>query len=106
MTPVLEAESLYRFFHVGDEEILALQGVSLTVDGGEILAVSGPSGSGKSTLLGCLAGLDNPNGGTVRVDGRRVSRRPEHERQPDVLEHGQRREQARALEDHGNRAGT
>jgi putative ABC transport system ATP-binding protein len=77
MTALLEADRLYRFFHAGDDETLALQGVSLTLDGGEIVAVTGPSGSGKSTLLACLAGLDEPDGGTVRVCGERLSRREE-----------------------------
>ena len=80
VSAALEAEDLYRFFHAGDDETLALRGVSLRVDGGEIVAVTGPSGSGKSTLLACLAGLDEPDGGTVRVAGERVSRRPEEER--------------------------
>jgi putative ABC transport system ATP-binding protein len=80
MTPPLVAESLYRFFHAGDDETLALQGASLTVEAGELVAVSGPSGSGKSTLLACLAGLDEPDGGMVRIDGERLSRRPEEER--------------------------
>ena len=80
MTPVLEARSLYRFFHAGDDETLALQGVSLEVEAGEVIAVTGPSGSGKSTLLSCLAGLDEPDGGQVRVDGERITRRPEEER--------------------------
>jgi putative ABC transport system ATP-binding protein len=80
MTPVLEARSLYRFFHAGEDEALALQGVSLAVERGEVVAVTGPSGSGKSTLLACLAGLDDPHGGTVTVDGERLSRRPEEER--------------------------
>jgi putative ABC transport system ATP-binding protein len=80
MTAALEAESLYRFYHAGDDETLALRGVSLTVGAGEVVAVTGPSGSGKSTLLACLAGLDDPDGGTVRVAGDRLSRRPEHER--------------------------
>jgi putative ABC transport system ATP-binding protein len=77
---VLTAESLYRFFHAGDDETLALQGVSLSVAGGEMVAVTGPSGSGKSTLLSCLAGLDEPDGGMVRIDGERLSRRPEEDR--------------------------
>ncbi len=80
MTGLLQAESLYRFFHAGDDETLALQGVSLEVGGGEVVAVTGPSGSGKSTLLACLAGLDEPDGGMVSVDGERLSRRPEEER--------------------------
>jgi putative ABC transport system ATP-binding protein len=80
MTAVLEAESLYRFFHAGDDETLALQGASLAVQGGELVAVTGPSGSGKSTLLSCLAGLDEPDGGMVRIDGERLSRRPEEQR--------------------------
>ncbi|WP_243774323.1 ABC transporter ATP-binding protein [Actinomadura barringtoniae] len=78
--PVLEARSLYRFFRAGDEETLALQGVSLSLSAGEFVAVSGPSGSGKSTLLACLAGLDDPDGGTVRILGERLSHRPEPER--------------------------
>jgi putative ABC transport system ATP-binding protein len=78
--PVLQAENLYRFFRAGEEETLALRGVSLTVEQGEIVAVVGPSGSGKSTLLACLAGLDEPAGGTVKVRGERLSHRPEPER--------------------------
>ncbi len=80
MSAVLEARSLYRFFHAGDDETLALQGVSLALQPGELVAVTGPSGSGKSTLLACLAGLDEPDGGSVSIDGTRISRRPEEER--------------------------
>jgi putative ABC transport system ATP-binding protein len=78
--PAVRAERLYRFFHAGDEEVQALRGVSLTVEPGEMVAVVGPSGSGKSTLLACLAGLDDPDGGTVWIAGRRMSRRSEAER--------------------------
>jgi len=80
MTPALEAVDLYRFYHAGDEETLALRGVSLTVEAGEMVAVVGPSGSGKSTLLACLAGLDEPDGGHVLISGERLSRRPEEVR--------------------------
>jgi putative ABC transport system ATP-binding protein len=73
----VEARSLYRFYRSGDEETLALRGVSLAVAPGEVVAVAGPSGSGKSTLLSCLAGLDEPDGGTVLVGGTRMSGRPE-----------------------------
>jgi putative ABC transport system ATP-binding protein len=73
----LEARSLYRFFRAGEEETLALQGVSLTLQAGEFVAVVGPSGSGKSTLLSCLAGIDEPDGGMVRVAGHRISHQPE-----------------------------
>ncbi len=74
---ILEACDLYRFFHAGDEQTLALRGVSLRIEAGEVVAIAGPSGSGKSTLLACLAGLDEPDGGYVTVAGERMSRRPE-----------------------------
>jgi putative ABC transport system ATP-binding protein len=76
----LEATELYRFFHAGDEEVVALRGVVLTLNTGEFTALRGPSGSGKSTLLACLAGLDEPDGGVVSVLGERMTRRPEPER--------------------------
>jgi putative ABC transport system ATP-binding protein len=79
-TPVLAGDNLYRFFHAGDDEVLALKGVSIEVSAGELVVVNGPSGSGKSTLLACLAGLDEPDGGTVRVAGHTLTRRPERER--------------------------
>jgi putative ABC transport system ATP-binding protein len=77
MMRILDARDLYRFYHAGDEETLALRGVSVTADAGELIAIVGPSGSGKSTLLACIAGLDEPDGGVVDVAGERVSRRSE-----------------------------
>jgi putative ABC transport system ATP-binding protein len=78
--PAVQASSLYRFYRAGDEETLALQGVSLSVLPGQLVAVIGPSGSGKSTLLACLAGMDDPDGGIVRVAGQRISHRSERTR--------------------------
>ncbi|MEV4245534.1 ABC transporter ATP-binding protein [Streptosporangium canum] len=77
---ILQAEELYRFYRSGEEETRALRGVTFHAAAGEVVAVCGPSGSGKSTLLTCLAGLDDPDGGTVRVNGHRISHRPEAER--------------------------
>ena len=77
---LIEVDDLFKFYHPGDAEVRALRGVSLTVERGEIVALIGPSGSGKSTLLACLAGLDEPDGGVVTIDGRRMTRRPEAER--------------------------
>src|ERR1700681_1582818 len=79
-TRAIEAHDLYRFYHAGEEETLALRGVSFHVDLGESVALVGPSGSGKSTLLACLAGLDEPDGGYVVLRGERLTRRPEAER--------------------------
>jgi putative ABC transport system ATP-binding protein len=76
----LHARTLYRFFRAGEEETLALRGVSLSLEPGELVAVTGPSGSGKSTLLACLAGIDEPDGGAVLVAGQRISHRPEQVR--------------------------
>lgn len=80
VTPIIEAQELYRFYHIGEAEIRALRGVSLSVAPGEIVAIVGPSGSGKSTLLACLTGLDEPDGGRVLFKGQRLTRRPESER--------------------------
>jgi putative ABC transport system ATP-binding protein len=77
VTAALQAKSLYRFFRAGDEETLALRGVSLDVQAGQFVALVGPSGSGKSTLMSCLAGIDEPDGGTVVVSDHRMSHQSE-----------------------------
>lgn len=74
---LIEARELYRFYHSGDEEVKALRGVEMKVAKGELVALIGPSGSGKSTLLLCVAGLDEPDGGEVFVEGERMTRRGE-----------------------------
>jgi putative ABC transport system ATP-binding protein len=84
---ILTGHNLYRFFRTDDEETLALQGISLEVRAGELVAVTGPSGSGKSTLLACLAGIDDPSGGMVWVAGKRISHVPEAVRAPQRARH-------------------
>ena len=78
--PLLRANELYRFYRTGDDETMALRGVTLLVQRGEFVALMGPSGSGKSTLLNCIAGLDEPDGGFVEIDDKRVSHRSEAQR--------------------------
>ncbi len=66
--PILECQQLTHVYRVGDSEVIALQGLDLTVDRGEMVGVIGQSGSGKSTLLRALSGLLQPTGGSVRFD--------------------------------------
>jgi putative ABC transport system ATP-binding protein len=67
--PAIEADGLTRIYRAAGHSVSGLQGVSLSVHRGEVVAVMGPSGSGKSTLLFLLGGLDRPDEGTVRVSG-------------------------------------
>ena len=69
---ILETKDLRKVYGSGDTEVRALDGVNLTVERGEFVAVVGTSGSGKSTLLHMLGGLDRPTGGTVTVDGKDI----------------------------------
>jgi predicted ABC-type transport system involved in lysophospholipase L1 biosynthesis ATPase subunit len=69
---LLELEAVTKHYRRGDESIVALAGVDLSVDAGESVALVGRSGSGKSTLLHLAGGIDLPDSGTVRVDGRDV----------------------------------
>ena len=73
MMTILETKDLRKVYGSGDTEVRALDGVDLTVEKGEFVAVVGTSGSGKSTLLHMLGGLDRPTSGTVTVDGRELS---------------------------------
>jgi putative ABC transport system ATP-binding protein len=70
---MLELEAVVKHYRAGGEEVRAVDGVSLRVAAGEIVAVQGPSGSGKTTLLLLIAGLLTPEAGTIRFDGRDVS---------------------------------
>ena len=69
---VLETKDLKKYYGSGDTQVKALDGVDLTAENGEFVAIVGTSGSGKSTLLHMLGGLDRPTGGSVLVEGRDI----------------------------------
>ena len=76
---ILETKDLRKVYGSGEAEVRALDGIDLTVNDGEFVAVVGSSGSGKSTLLHMLGGLDRPTSGTVTVDGQDLSALKEEE---------------------------
>ena len=75
MAHLIEIENLRKTYEVGDEPVHALDGVSLSIDNGEFVAIMGASGSGKSTMLNILGCLDTPTSGSYRLDGIEVARR-------------------------------
>lgn len=71
--PVIISEELVKTYQMGEIQVNALQGVSLHIQKGEVVAIMGPSGSGKSTLMNILGCLDRPTSGSYILDGEKVS---------------------------------
>ncbi len=71
---VIEIQDLKKIYRMGDMEVPALNGVSVVVERGEMVAITGPSGSGKSTLMNIIGCLDTPSSGTYHLDGVEVSK--------------------------------
>ena len=72
-TPLIELKDIYKIYQMGDEEVRANDGISLTICKGEFVAVVGKSGSGKSTLMNIIGALDVPTEGTYFLGGQDVS---------------------------------
>jgi putative ABC transport system ATP-binding protein len=70
---IIDVRDLTRVYMMGDSEVRALDGVSATIERGSFVAVMGPSGSGKSTFMNLLGLLDQPTGGSYRLDGEDVA---------------------------------
>ncbi len=79
MAPMIRVESLKKVYHVGDEKVVALAGLDLEIEPGEICCIVGASGSGKSTLLNMLAGLEKPTKGLVAINGKKVTAMDENQ---------------------------
>lgn len=77
MERIIEIQDMYKIYNPGDNEVRALDGVSLSVDKGDFLAIVGHSGSGKSTLMNMLGCLDAPTSGLYRLEGQDVSILPD-----------------------------
>lgn len=71
---ILKVENLRKEYGEGNSKVVALEGVDLTIERGEFVAIVGPSGSGKSTLLHIIGGVDNPDVGKVYIDGNDISK--------------------------------
>ena len=69
---IVKVENLTKKYGKGENEVIALNNVSLTIEKGEFVAIIGSSGSGKSTLLHLIGGVDRPTSGKVFVDGKEV----------------------------------
>jgi putative ABC transport system ATP-binding protein len=78
--PLVECEGLVHIYKTDELEVVALQGLDLTVEAGEMVAIAGRSGSGKTTLMNLLAGVEPPTAGAASVDGHDLARMDGRER--------------------------
>lgn len=79
MSDIIVCENLVKIYKAKDLEVLALQGLDLSIAQGELMAIIGNSGSGKSTFLNMIGGLDRPSAGKLTVDGRNLFKLNEQE---------------------------
>ena len=77
--PIIQCENLVKIYKTKDIEVLALQGLELEIEKGELMAIIGNSGSGKSTFLNMIGGLDRPSAGRLIVDGKDLFKLSEQE---------------------------
>src|SRR5437667_147731 len=78
--PVIELDHIHKTYSMGDVDVHALRGISLTIGRGEFVAIMGTSGSGKSTTMNIIGCLDRPTRGTYILDGQDVSQMSKDER--------------------------
>ena len=76
---IIELKDVRKFYDMGAEQVRALDGVDLTIERGEYVAIMGPSGSGKSTLMNLLGCLDTPSAGSYVLNGTAVEKLSDHE---------------------------
>lgn len=74
MKNLIEIKNIYKYYHMGDTVVKAIDGLSLSLDEGEILCILGKSGSGKSTLLNSIAGLEKVDKGEILIGGHDITK--------------------------------
>lgn len=79
MAALIEFRDIYKIYSMGDEEVHAIDGISMRIEQGEFVAIVGQSGSGKSTCMNIIGGLDVPTRGQYLLDGVDISERTDDE---------------------------
>ena len=74
MPPLVEMKDVYKIYHMGDTEVHALDGISLTINKGEFVGIMGASGSGKTTLLNCISTIDRVTAGHIIINGEDITK--------------------------------